>query len=63
MKLVLEEDLKCFAASTLGFLQEDVPRQGQLKGLKDPKAFLWMILDEGTSISSLKLDDGKSSLK
>ena len=49
LKLVLKEDLRCFAALALGFLHEDVPRQEELKVLKDSKIFLWMIFDEGKS--------------
>ena len=30
-------------------LQEDGPRQEELKVLKDPEVFLWIILDEGKS--------------
>ena len=70
MRLVLKEDLPCFAALALDLLQEDTQRQEELKVLNDPKFLLWMILDDGKSrvlfnpkISSLKLDNEKSSLK
>ena len=70
LKLVLKEDLRCFVALALDLLQEILPRQEELKFLKDPKAFLWMIFDEGKSrvlldskISLLRLDDEESSLK
>ena len=49
LKLVLKEDLRCFADLALDLLQEDVPRQEELKVLNDPKVFLWMIFDEGKS--------------
>ena len=70
LKLVLKEDLKFFADLTLDLLQDGAPRKEELKGLKDPKVFSWTILDEGKfrvllnpKVSSLKLDDGQSSLK
>ena len=66
----LEGRHRMFAALVLDFLQEDGPRQEELKRLKDPKVFLKMILDEGThrvlldsNISLVKLDDEWSSLK
>ena len=64
LNLVLKKNLKYFASLTLDLLQEDAARQEELKGLKDPKVFLWIILDEGKSrvllnakISSLNADD------
>ena len=45
LKLVLEEDLGCFASLALDLLQEDAPRKEELKGLQTPKVFLKMILD------------------
>ena len=69
MKLVLKEDLGCFAALALDLLQEDAPRQEELKVSYDPKVLLNIILDEGESrvllhpkISLVKLDDEESSL-
>ena len=54
----------------MDLLQEDGPRQEELKFLKDPKVFLKIILDEGKSrvllnpnMSLVKLDDEGSSLK
>ena len=32
LKLILKEDLQCLAYLSLGFLQEDRPRQEELKG-------------------------------
>ena len=49
LKLVLKEDLGCFAALALDLLQEDGPRKEELKVLKDPEVFLKIILDEGKS--------------
>ena len=70
LKLVLKEDLPCFAALALDLLQEDVPMQEELKVLKDSKFFLWIILDKGKSrglmdpnISLVRLDDEELSLE
>ena len=69
-KLVLKEDLRCFATLTLELLQEDVPRQEKPKVLKGPEVFSWMVFDEGKfrvllepKISLARLDDEESSLK
>ena len=42
--LIWIEDLRCFEALTLGLLQEDGPRQEELKVLKDPKVFMLVVL-------------------
>ena len=70
LNLVLKGDLRCFAALALDLLQEDVPRQEELKVLKDLKVFLMMIFDESKSrvlldpkISLVRSDDGKSALE
>ena len=60
----------CFVALALDLLKEDVPKQEELKVLKDPKVFFWIIFDEEKSrvlldskISLARLDDEESSLK
>ena len=70
LKLVLKECLGCFSALALDLLQEDGPRQEELKVLKDPAFFLKMILNEGKSrilldpnTSLVKLNDQESSFK